>query len=159
MNSCIFPGRFQPFHNGHLLVIKGMAKLCQRVIIVIGSTQESGTDQNPYTLDQRKEMMQQALQDEDLILRYDIEFREVEDMEDDAAWTEAICAACDPVGVVWTGDERTKKCFVEKGIEVKDIAPVPGISGAEIRAKIKAGDVDWKQQVPAAVVKFVQDNK
>ena len=155
MTSCIFPGRFQPFHNGHLMVIKGMAKLCQKVVIVIGSTQEVGTDQNPYTVAQRKDMIQSSLQAEDLIPRYDIEFREVKDCSDDAEWTDQVMQACGPISIVWTGDARTKNCFEEKGIEVKDISLVPGISGTEIRAKIKAKDDSWKQQVPKAVVNLI----
>ncbi|MFH1142900.1 MAG: adenylyltransferase/cytidyltransferase family protein, partial [Candidatus Uhrbacteria bacterium] len=143
------------FHNGHLMVIKGMAKVCNQVIVVIGSTQKSGTDENPYSVAERKEMIQQALQDEDMIPRFDIIFREVEDMKDDTAWTEAVCQACGDISVVWTGDEHTKKCFVAKGIEVKDIVPVPGISGTDIRKKIKAKDDAWRIQVPAAVVKAV----
>lgn len=155
MTSCVFPGRFQPFHNGHLMVIKGMVKLCNRVIIVIGSAQHSGTDDNPYSAEDRKEMIQRTLQAEDLIPKYDIEFREVEDMKDDEKWTEAICQACGEISTVWTGDEHTKRCFTEKGMEVKEIVLVPGISGEDIRAKIKDKDNSWTQQVPAEVMKFI----
>tara|TARA_Y100000294_G_C8328490_1_gene245689 strand:- start:97 stop:570 length:474 start_codon:yes stop_codon:yes gene_type:complete len=151
MKSCVFIGRFQPFHNGHLMVIKGMAKVCQRVVIVIGSAQESGTDQNPYTAEQRKDMIQRTLQTEDLIPKYDIDLRQVDDCEDDGEWAEKVCKQCGEIGTVWTGDNLVKKCFEEKGVEVKEIKEVPGISGTDIRAKMAAGDESWKDQVPVDV--------
>ena len=132
-----------------------MAKLCGKVIIVICNTQASGTDDDPFSAEDRKEMIQQTLQAEDLIPKYDIEFREIEDMKDDAIWADAICQACGEISTVWTGDDKTKACFEEKGIEVKDIVLVPGISGEDIRAKMKAKDKSWTQQVPAEVMKFI----
>jgi len=65
--SCLFVGRFQPFHNGHLMVIKGMVKVCEKVVIGVGSSQESMTPENPFTATERREMIQRALQGVDLI--------------------------------------------------------------------------------------------
>ncbi len=158
MKSCVFIGRFQPFHNGHLMVIKGMAKLCEQVVIVIGSAQEHDTKENPYTAAQRKDMIQRTLQTEDLIPKYNIEFREVDDYKDDAEWTDKVCSQCGQIGAVWTGDNLTKECFEKKGIEVKEIKEVPGISGTEIRAKIAAEDDSWKDQVPVDVAISIKGN-
>lgn len=41
-------GRFQHFHVGHKSLVDAAYKLCDRVIILVGSTQESGTLRNPY---------------------------------------------------------------------------------------------------------------
>ena len=154
--TCLFIGRFQPYHIGHHLVIKGMVKLCGKIVIGIGSSQESRTEKNPYTAQERKEMIQQTLQDEDIIPMFNVVFIELSDMEDDEVWASTVLEKAGAVDVVWTGDEWTKKCFEGK-IEVKDIKEVPGISATEIRKMIKAGDMDWKTKVPASVVKGVQD--
>ena len=46
----LYIGRFQPVHKGHLEVINQALKKCDTLIIAIGSSQESGTKRNPFTL-------------------------------------------------------------------------------------------------------------
>jgi nicotinamide-nucleotide adenylyltransferase len=41
-------GRFQHFHNGHRSLVKNAYNLCDRVLILVGSSQEFGTFRNPY---------------------------------------------------------------------------------------------------------------
>ena len=154
--TCLFLGRFQPYHIGHHMVIKGMTKLCKKIIIGIGSSQISGTSENPYTAQERKEMIQQALQDEDIIPLFDVVFVNLPDHEDDVQWTQHVLEQVGPVDMIWTGNEATKKCFEGK-LEIKDIKEVPGISSTSIRQMIKTSDMDWKTKVPGSVVKAVQD--
>ena len=154
----LFIGRFQPFHIGHFLVLQGMVKVCKKVIVVIGSSQEKGTEKNPFSLEERKDMMQRALQAEDIIPVYDVEFVAIPDVEGDDQWVENILEKTGEVDKVWTGKESTKECFEKKGIAVQDIKEVPGISGTEIRKRIKEGG-DWKSMVPNEVVKYLGELK
>ncbi|MBI2473124.1 adenylyltransferase/cytidyltransferase family protein [Candidatus Uhrbacteria bacterium] len=153
---CLFIGRFQPYHIGHHMVIKGMTKVCRKVIIGIGSSDKSGSKLNPYTAQERKEMIQQALQDEDIIPLFDVEFINLPDHPDDDVWAQQVLEHAKQVDMIWTGDPAVKKCFEGK-IEIKEIKEVPGISSTSIREMIKKGDLDWKTKVPASVVKAVQD--
>ena len=41
-------GRFQHFHIGHRSLVENAFKLCDRVLILVGSAQESGTLRNRY---------------------------------------------------------------------------------------------------------------
>ncbi|PJE76666.1 hypothetical protein COV05_03235 [Candidatus Uhrbacteria bacterium CG10_big_fil_rev_8_21_14_0_10_48_16] len=154
--TCLFIGRFQPYHIGHQMVIQGMVKLCKKVVIGIGSSEKSGTAENPYTTAERKEMIQQALQDQDIIPLFDVVFVDLPDHDDDAQWTEHVLEKVGHVDMVWTGNEWTKKCFEGK-LEIKDIKEVPGISSTAIREMIKSKDMDWKTKVPGSVVKSIQD--
>lgn len=43
-------GRFQTFHKGHEELVETAMRLCDRVLILIGSAQECGTERNPLTL-------------------------------------------------------------------------------------------------------------
>jgi len=43
MTTALIIGRFQPFHLGHLLLIKEAAKEADIIVIGIGSSQESRT--------------------------------------------------------------------------------------------------------------------
>lgn len=152
--TCLFVGRFQPFHNGHLMVVKGITKVCGRAVIAVGSTDKHGTAENPFSAEERKDMIQAALQDADIIPNFDVSFIEVPDMKDDATWTKKALELAGEVHVVWTGNEDTKKCFEAAGKEVKTIRPVPGISATEVRALMKSGG-DWRKLVPKAVAEKI----
>lgn len=43
-------GRFQTFHKGHQSLVETGLKLCDRVLILVGSSQESGTERNPFDI-------------------------------------------------------------------------------------------------------------
>ena len=147
--TCLFIGRFQPYHIGHHLVVQGMTKLCGKVIIGIGSSDKSRTKDDPYSAQERKEMIQRALQLENIIPVFDVNFVELPDHPDDATWTAQVLGKVGAVDQVWTGDAWTKKCFEGK-VPVKDIKEVPGISGKEIRKMVKEGG-DWQEKVPAEI--------
>lgn len=138
------------------MVIQGMTKVCKKVIIGIGSSQESATSDNPYSAQERKEMIQEALQDENIIPMFDIEFVELPDDSDDAGWTQRVLEKTGHVDMVWTGNEWTKRCFEGK-VEIKEIKEVPGISSTSIRDMIRKGDERWKGKVVGAVVYAIQE--
>lgn len=50
-------GRFQTFHIGHESLVETGIKLCDRILILIGSSQESGTERNPYDINTRTDML------------------------------------------------------------------------------------------------------
>jgi len=49
--------RLQPMHEGHKILIEKMLELCDDVIIAVGSAQESRTDKNPFSYEERKKML------------------------------------------------------------------------------------------------------
>ena len=57
--NILFPGRFQPFHNVHLRILKRLLKK-GRVIILIGSS-DLLDKENPFTATQRKKMIWAAV--------------------------------------------------------------------------------------------------
>lgn len=60
----ILVGRFQTLHTGHEMIIKKAIALCDEVGIFIGSSQESGTNKNPFTYELRKEILENVFGDE-----------------------------------------------------------------------------------------------
>lgn len=50
-------GRFQTFHKGHESLVETAEKLCDRVLILIGSAQECGTERNPLNINTRSKML------------------------------------------------------------------------------------------------------
>lgn len=57
----LYIGRFQPFHKGHLSVVLEALDHCDKLIIAIGSAQESGTEKNPFAFELRKELIRRSL--------------------------------------------------------------------------------------------------
>jgi len=61
----VFIGRFQPFHNGHLEVVKtGLAK-AKQLIILAGSAHQPRSTRNPWTITERETMIRGAVSQED----------------------------------------------------------------------------------------------
>jgi nicotinamide-nucleotide adenylyltransferase len=56
----LYIGRFQPIHIGHTSIIAKMLIECEKVIVVVGSTQESGTVRNPFSFAERKIFIEQC---------------------------------------------------------------------------------------------------
>lgn len=50
-------GRFQTFHKGHQRLVDTGLTLCDRLLILVGSSQESGTERNPLNVQTRIEMI------------------------------------------------------------------------------------------------------
>lgn len=63
-------GRFQTFHKGHEKLIETGLMLCDRLLILIGSSQESGTERNPLNINTRTKMIKMIYGDDPNIMIY-----------------------------------------------------------------------------------------
>ncbi len=63
----IIVGRFQTLHIGHEYMIRMAEALCDRVLIFIGSSQEEGTEKNPFSYELRKELLRTVFGDRVMI--------------------------------------------------------------------------------------------
>lgn len=153
--TIIFPGRFQPFHTGHLMVVQGMIKVSDTVVVVICDGKPNGNE-DPFTLDQRREMVGAALLSADIM---DVTIATVNDSESDEAWAAHVLdAAGNPSEVVvWSGNDSVRAIFEAKGVATKKIVPVPGLSGAEIRKLIADKNPAWRSKIPAGAVDVIED--
>lgn len=57
----VFVGRFQPFHKGHLYNITQSLKVSHKLLINIGSSFNAPNIKNPFTFEQRKQMIKADL--------------------------------------------------------------------------------------------------
>ncbi len=153
MKTALFIGRFQPFHNAHLSDIKLALKECDKVIIAIGSSQESLTKENPFSYKERKEMIEKILKAHK-ILNYDI--IPVPDINDDNKWVGHVKKIVPEFSIVYTGNNFTEKLFKEKKLKVRKIKLMPGINATEIRKKI-LNENDWRKLVPKEVAVYIEN--
>lgn len=80
-------GRFQPFHAGHLRLLQRALELAPHCVVVIGSAFQARTPKNPWTWQERAEMVRLALNDAE---RQRISFLPVRDYYDEARWVAAV---------------------------------------------------------------------
>lgn len=63
-------GRFQTFHKGHEKLVDTGRMLCDRLLILIGSAQECGTERNPLNINTRTRMLKEIYGDSSDIMIY-----------------------------------------------------------------------------------------
>jgi len=62
-------GRFHIFHEGHKSIADLALSMCDRLLILVGSAQESGTLRNPFSIATRIEMIKEIYPGPNVIIR------------------------------------------------------------------------------------------
>lgn len=62
-------GRFQIFHSGHESLVDVALKMCDRIIILVGSAQEVGTERNPFDVHTRIQMIKEIYPQDNVIVK------------------------------------------------------------------------------------------
>jgi nicotinamide-nucleotide adenylyltransferase len=154
-NDCLIIGRFQPFHKGHLEVIRKVAKECDDIIIGIGSAQYSHTIENPFTAGERHLMISRALKDAGLDNCFLVP---VVDINRYSVWVSHVVSMVPPFCKVYSNNPLTRRLFEEAGYAVES-SPMFNrelYSGTEIRRRIATGD-KWHHLVPDGVAKVIEE--
>lgn len=60
-------GRFNHFHKGHEFLVETGLKICDRVLVLVGSSQEQGTLRNPFSVSTRIEMIKEVYGDKVIV--------------------------------------------------------------------------------------------
>lgn len=152
--AVLFIGRFQPLHLGHLSVIQWLQEQGKTEILIgIGSSQYSGTAENPLSFEQRTDCWQQLYPQLPVIA--------IPDIHDDAHWVEHVRK------VVYTVYPSGFNQFVSGNPWVHRLAKTAGldvlippqtlrIDATTIRQLIRNHDDAWKQYVPATLHNFIE---
>lgn len=69
-DSGLLVGRFQTFHKGHQSLLDAGLNLCDRMIVLVGSAQECGTERNPFNIATRIEVINSVYGDNDHVKAY-----------------------------------------------------------------------------------------
>ena len=159
MKSALFIGRFQPFHKGHLSVIKDyILKENDRVIIVIGSAEKNYLPQNPLTAGERYTLIDEALREAKIpASKYSI--IPVRNVNNYALWVNHVNSYVPEYQKLYTGSQLVKACYENTPIKPQiihlDRNLIP-ISASEIREAILKNE-KWENLVPKAIAKKMKE--
>ena len=147
-------GRFQPFHKGHLAVIREVLRQCDELIVVIGSAEDSHTEKNPFTAGERYQMLLSSLRSDE---RSRINIIPVRDVNRYSVWVTHIESYVPPFDIVFSNSDLTKSLFADAGYQIKRTrAYSPDTySATEIRRRIVSGE-KWEHLVPSPVAAFLR---
>jgi nicotinamide-nucleotide adenylyltransferase len=147
-------GRFQPFHNGHLLLIRQILKESDEVVVVIGSAQLNYTFENPFTAGERVLMIRAALLEGGIDLSRII-ILPIVDEEDNALWFPKLVSMLPPFSSLYSGN-RLVATLASAHLEVKSPKFVnrKRFNGTYIRCKMMRGE-KWRHLVSKSVFDMI----
>lgn len=150
-------GRWQPFHKGHMYLVRRALEDYGEVIIGVGSSEKSRTDENPFTFEEREAMIGSCFPG--------LKVLPVEDMGDDEEWVEGIDDKLKNIGsqslrddfVAVSMNDWTLRCFEKAGYKVKkyELLQPEKYDASSIRGLIRRGK-KWKHLVPECVLVEVE---
>ncbi len=157
--------RAQPLHIGHIKLINRMLDECKKVIILLGSVQEQGTERNPYPYVLRKKMIQTVYKDNPQITVLGMF-----DINNPSQWAEFVLDFLQESlpdhprpEVYYAGSEYDaqwfRKVFKHIVIENRIDYKFPYVSGSMVRDMIKIGDKRWKNFVPQEIHAMIEEYK
>lgn len=148
-------GRWQPFHLGHLRLLRSAFRLGKNVTVVIGSSNEKRTTRNPLTVKERTEMIRRVLSSEGA-KRGSYAIVPIRDFGNDTLWLSDVEKKCRKPDLVMTGNSHTATIFRKAGYKV--VRPrffrKKECNATRIRSLIHAGG-KWEHLVPKLVVEYL----
>ncbi|MEM1630720.1 MAG: nicotinamide-nucleotide adenylyltransferase [Thermofilum sp.] len=156
MSRGLFIGRFQPFHKGHLEAVKWILEREEELVIGVGSAQYAYLPKNPFTAGERLLMIWSSLKVEGLLDRVIITL--IPDTDSvHFLWPAYVEMMSPKFDRAYSNDPLTQALLRERGYEVVGV-PLKErevLSGTHVRNLMAQGDEDWRNLVPEAVAKIL----
>ncbi|MFH0936910.1 MAG: nicotinamide-nucleotide adenylyltransferase [Candidatus Daviesbacteria bacterium] len=146
-------GRFQPLHKGHLTAFEQMDQDedFQEIIIGIGSSQYHHTLNNPFTFEERAEMIRRSLKTNKLY-----QIIAIPDINCYSKWVSHVESLTSKFSVVYTGNPVVKKLFEEKNYQIKEVNFSYPINASKIREQIITGG-PWQKYLPQGTIEVIKE--
>jgi len=154
MNGLLI-GRFQPFHLCHLEALQFALSKVDKLWIGLGSSNKPAEKNNPFTAEQRKEMILSSI-DDSMKERISIYF--IPDLDNHLKWIEKIDTIVPKFEIIFSNDELTKHLYSKRDIKVESIPFLnrESLSGTNIRDLI-IRDQKWDDLVPDGTRNFLKN--
>lgn len=150
-------GRFQPFHLGHLAIVREVraARPDDELILGVGSAQASYTWKNPFTSGERLEMIHRALGGArvERVLALPIP-----DIDRHALWVRYVESLLPRFERIYTNNPLTRRLFEDAGyaVESPKLVERAKFEGEVVRAHLASG-AGWEPLVPEPVAAYLRE--
>lgn len=146
-------GRFQPFHLGHLEALRFALSKVDKLWVGLGSSNKPVEKNNPFTAQQRKEMILSSI-DDSMKERITIYF--VPDVDNHIRWIEKIDTIVPKFDIIFSNDDLTKHLYSKRNTKVLAIPFLnrESLSGTNIRDLI-VNNQEWENFVPDGTRNFL----
>ena len=148
-------GRFQPFHLGHLRLIRAVMDDKMEPLICIGSAQGGRTPENPFTAEERKAMIEAVMS----VLDCKYGIYEIPDVNNNELYVSHLETFVPEFDRVYSGNTLVQKLFKTAGygVVVPEMINREVWEGAAIRQAMTEGD-EWETTVPPQIVDYIHDS-
>ena len=152
MNGLLI-GRFQPFHLGHLEALRFALSKVDKLWVGLGSSNLSPQKNNPFSAEQRKEMILSSIDDS---MKEKISIYFIPDLDNHIKWIEKIDTIVPNFDIIFSNDELTNHLYSKRDIQVVTIPFLnrDRLSGTNIRDLI-ISDQKWDDLVPKGTKNFL----
>ena len=153
MNGLLI-GRFQPFHLGHLEALRFALSKVDKLWVGLGSSNLSPQKNNPFSAEQRKEMILSSIDD---LMKEKISIYFIPDLDNHIKWIEKIDTIVPQFEIIFSNDDLTKHLYSKRSIKVESIPFLKRdkLSGTKIRNLI-ISDQKWDDLVPKGTKDFLK---
>ena len=153
-NTALLIGRFQPFHNGHLYLIKKALQKVDKLIIGIGSANIID-ERNPYSTNLRQEIIEIVAKEEKLSDKI-IQIISLDDFYNDKRWLEQIQKKAAKFDLVVGNNEWVNRILEKAGYPILRIGFYQRFKyeGEKIRQLIREGK-KWQDRVPKYLISLL----
>ena len=147
-------GRFQPFHLGHLEALQFALSKVDKLWVGLGSSNKPVEKNNPFTAEQRKEMILSSIDDS---MKQKISIYFIPDVDNHIRWIEKIDTIVPKFDIIFSNDDLTKHLYSKRNIQVLSIPFLnrESLSGTNIRDLI-ISDQKWDNLVPTGTRNFLE---
>ena len=153
--TALYPGRFQPLHNGHANVIRCLAAKYHRVIVTISMSHLSHLPENPLSGGERYEMITRFVKSERI---GNVEVIPVPYDSLLSTWVAFIKSICPPFDIVYARNPLIRTIFKDYGYAIEEHQFERRISGTAVRAAISKS-AEWESMLPPSVVLFLKERQ
>jgi len=163
--TLVLIGRFQPFHNAHLEIIKRATALTDNLVIITGSAAQPRTYKNPFTSAERAKMIKAATSG--LSLNIHIE-ENIDTMYNDQAWAVRVQSIVSRYRILGTktaiiGHKKDESSFYLdmfpqwEYVDVEEIEPLSAVNIRDLYFNWTFNSNFIKNVVPASTYDFLME--
>lgn len=164
---CVYIGRFEPFTKAHLQILRQALEQADKVVLVIGSHNKARNIKNPWTSEERKEMVLACLSEEEsnrikFVYMKDVlynDFTWISNLQNGIAEATENAKDEDIALIGFKSDGSGYYLSLFPKWQYISCPTDYNFHATDARRLFFTHDLNWKQCVPSCVVKYLEGFK